>query len=119
MILIGNTFPLSLIRRRATIEPRALADLQALVGQGGFLSFWGHDDTRPAATQFLGFDPAPRKDRPALTLTPDLFPTIDGQVFREVWVLSPDYPAGFRPIPGSTVSAEKIIGWQLLHLSFC
>ncbi len=118
MILLGNSFPLTLIRRRAVIGPRPLADLQAAAAQHGFLSYWGHANTLPAARAVLGFDPAPPGHRPALTLSPDQLPTLEDRTFTEVWVLSPDYAPGFRPEIGKEVSAESIGGWQVLRISF-
>lgn len=118
MILIGNTYPLSLLRRPASIAPASVEELRQRAENEGFLSFWGHDNTRAAAKQVLGFDPAPPSARPALSLSPENLPTLNGHPFTEVWVLSPDYAPGFRPQIGKEVPAEKIAGWQSLKLSF-
>lgn len=117
-ILLGNAFPLSLIRRPVRIEPRPLADLQAEAARRGFVSFWGHANTLAAAGKVLGFDPTPATARPALTLNDDLLPTLDGAIFDEVWVLSPDYTDGFRPKIGEEVAAVQISGWQVLRVEF-
>ncbi len=118
MILLGSTYPLTLIRRRAVIEPRPLADLQAAAAQHGFLSYWGHANTLPAARAVLGFDPTPATARPALTLSPDQLPTLEDRTFTEVWVLSPDYAPGFRPEIGKEVAAESIWSWRVLWIGF-
>jgi len=70
------------------------------------------------ARAVLGFDITPATARPALTLGPDGLPCLDGQIYQEVWLVSPDYEPGFRPQIGEEVSAEKISGWQILHLDF-
>lgn len=119
MILIGNTFPLSLIRRAANITPASLEELRRLASTEGFLSFWGHGNTRKAAIDILGFDPAPPHERPALVLSPDNLPSFDGHVFQDVWVLSPNYVSGFRPDPGTEVAADQITSWQVLKIHFC
>lgn len=118
MILLGNTFPLSLIRRSAVISPASLDKLRKRANAEGFLSYWGHDNTRHAARAILGFDPAPVTPRPALSLSCENLPTLDGHTFTEVWVLSPDYASGFRPGIGDEVTPEQIAGWQILTISF-
>ena len=117
-VLLGNSFPLSLIRRSVHIEPRPLEELRQTVGERGCVSFWGHANTLPAAKTFLGFDPTPTVDRPALILNADLLPSLNGVPFDEVWVLSPDYCAGFRPKIGHDVALEQILNWQVLRLIF-
>lgn len=118
MILLGNTYPLNLVRRPVRIEPASLDELRQLAKDQGFLSFWGHDNTRAAVTQVLGFDPAPKAHRPSLTLSAENLPTLDDTTFDQVWILSPDYVPGFRPPLGSEVHPDKIISWQVLHLTF-
>lgn len=117
MILFGNTFPPSLIRRPIYFQPKSLPEL-IKAAENGVLSFWGHDDTRHVAAEFLGFDPIPPHHRPAIRLNDEFYPTLDGQVFHEVWLLSPDFRPGFRPALGEAVTPEKIIDWQVLHLTF-
>ena len=118
MILLGNTFPLALARRSMRIEPASLEELRQRVQNEGFLSFWGHDNTIAVATSILGFDPTPTTERPALSLSQDLLPTLNGQVCQEVWILSPDYAPGFRPQIGVEVTPEQILGWQTLKILF-
>ena len=118
MILLGNTFPLSLIRRPVRIEPAALDELKRRLQAEGFVSFWGHDNTAAAAQSLLGVDPRPGEgQRPAIVLTPDALPSLDGQAFHEVWVLSPDYAPGFRPQIGHEVPLEAIVAWQVLRIT--
>lgn len=116
-ILLGNAFPLGLIRRRALIEPATLEDLRT-AAQAGCASFWGHTATLPAAAAVLGFDPAPRTERPALTLSARRLPVLDGVEFGEVWILAAEFEPGFRPPPGAEVTAAQIRGWQVLRISF-
>lgn len=118
MILLGSTFPLSLIRRPVRIAPAPLEELRQRLQLEGFVSFWGHDNTRAAAQALLGVDPAPATMRPALTLTPENLPAMDGTIFEEIWVLSPDYAPQHRPAPGAEVPAEAILSWHVLHLDF-
>ncbi len=118
MILLGSTYPLGLIRRPAHVEPASLDELRRRARAEGFLSFWGHGNTRAAAGEVLGLDPAPATERPALRLTTDHLPSLDGHVFDEVWVLSPDYVPGFRPRIGEEVGLESISGWQVLRIRF-
>ena len=117
-ILLGNSFPLSLIRRAVRIDQRTVAELRQAVGERGCVSFWGHGNTLEAAKTILGFDPTLPSLRPALTLNGDGFPSLNGAVFEEVWVLSPDYREGFRPAIGCEVTPDQIVGWQILRLKF-
>ena len=118
MILLGNTYPLSLIRQPVHILPATLDELKHRATSEGFLSFWGHDNTRAAVTIYLGFDPLPLNHRPAITLSPGNLPTLNGHTFTEVWVLSPDYIPGFRPQTGTEVTPEQITSWQVLLIHF-
>ena len=123
MILLGSTFPLTLIRRPVRIVPATLDDLRERAAGTTVLSFWGHDNTLAAAAAILGFDPRPDEQRPALTLNDAQLPVLrkkDGNyvAFSEVWVLSPSYIPGYRPEIGAEVPAEKIITWQVLHITF-
>ena len=117
-VLLGNAFPLPLIRRPARIEPRPLEELQEAVARRGVASFWGHSNTLVAAREVLGFDPAPAGQRPALSLSAEKLPVFEGVEHGEVWVLSPDYRPGFRPEVGREVPVEAIVGWQVLRVSF-
>lgn len=118
-ILIGSTFPLSLIRRRVVIEPRVLDELRERLCGAQVSSFWGHTNTLTAAAVLLGgVDLAPESNRPAVVLDGDGFPVLGGRQFDECWVLSPDYTPGFRPAIGEVVPTDKIAGWQVLRLAW-
>ncbi|MCX6879330.1 MAG: hypothetical protein NTW21_36830 [Verrucomicrobia bacterium] len=117
-VLLGNTFPLTLIRRPVRIEPRPLDELRQAVAAQGCVSFWGHTNTLQAAREMLGFDPTPTTERPALTLNGDLLPSLNGMVFDEVWVLSPTYQTGYRPKPDQATPPELILNWQVLRVAF-
>jgi hypothetical protein len=117
MLLIGNSFPLSLIRRRVTIEPVPLETLrEAIVSAGGVLSFWGHVNTLAVAEAALGHSVEPASERPALRLSPDNLPLFEGRIFAQCWILSPDYTENFRPKVGEEVPTEKIKSWQVLRM---
>lgn len=118
MILLGSTFPLGLIRRRAVIEPTSLEELRKRLQTEGFVSFWGHENTLVAAQALLGIDPRPDKERPALILNPEALPSLNGRSFEEVWVLSPDYLPEFRPKTGEEVNPAVITSWQVLRIRF-
>ncbi len=115
-ILIGNSFPLSLIRRKVEIIPADLADLQKLVKQCRVVSFWGHANTMAAAGMVLGADLTPPEPRPVLTLNDELLPQLAGQTFTECYIVSPEYRQNFRPAIGEEVAVEKISGWQILKI---
>ena len=117
-ILIGNSFPLPLIRRAVRISLATRQELLQAAAGRPVASFWGHANTLAAARQWLGMDLTPATERPALALSPEQLPMFDGQVYRECYVLSPDYRPGFRPAIGVEVSPQDIIGWQLLHLTW-
>lgn len=122
-LLLGNSFPLSLVRRRVVITPRSLDELRVCAegscAEGSeVFSFWGHENTLVVARDWLGWDVTPRSLRPAITLDAERFPSLDGHSFSEVWIVSPDYHPGFRPEIGVEVSAVQIHGWQILHMDF-
>lgn len=117
-LLVGNSFPLSLVRRRVVIEPVELKTVRRELRERGFLSFWGHPATLPAASRVLGVDLTPSRPRPAVILDPELVPSLDGISFRECRVLSPTYSPGFRPAPGEEVAEKEIREWTALRLSW-
>lgn len=114
--LTGNSFPMSLIRRRVVIEPRTLAEYRGKLNDGGWESYWGHENTLSVAKAECGVDLRPREPRPAVTLDGEGYPCLYGESFRECWVLSPEYAPGFRPALGEEVSADKIECWQVLRI---
>jgi hypothetical protein len=115
-VLVGSTFPLSLVRRPVLITPERVETLRTLLRQQGFASFWGHEATAGIAAALLDMDIRPATPRPALRLTAENLPALDGEVFTECWVLSPEYEAGYRPQIGEEVAGEKIHGWQVLKI---
>jgi hypothetical protein len=118
-ILIGNSFPLSLIRRPIRIEPRTREQLLLVAFQKEIISFWGHPNTLRRVEQFTGLSLAPQNERPIIQLDPkSRLPQLYGQTFCECWVLSPDYISSFRPAVGEEVPPEKIAGWQILKLTW-
>ena len=117
-VLIGNSFPLPLIRRAVTIRPWPLRRLKTLLASRPVVSFWGHENTRSAGESILGVSLAPAAERPALALSPDRLPALDGASFSSCYVLSPDYRPGFRPAPGVEVPPRQISGWSLLRIDW-
>ena len=115
-ILISNSFPFALVRREMTAMPMPLSALQECLRTRPFVSAWGHANTLQAAHAIVGVDLTPQSERPALTLSAEQLPSLDGQAFTECWLLSPEYKAGFRPKINEEVPAEAITGWQALRL---
>jgi hypothetical protein len=115
-ILIGNSFPLSLIRTKVVIDPCPVDILRQELAHRPIHSFWGHRNTLTAANQLTGADLTPATERPALKLSPDFRPVLNELSFTECWVLSPDYTPGFRPPVNEEVPPEKINGWQVLRM---
>jgi hypothetical protein len=114
--LVGSTFPLALVRRRAIIEPASLDELREAVRTQGVASFWGHADTLAVASAILGVDVTPRVTRPALVLDEDGLPSLDGQSYDSCWVLSPEYTPGYRPGIAEEVSPMRIVAWRVLRI---
>ena len=117
-ILIGSTFPLSLVRRRVVIEPQPIEALRQELKSRPFASFWGHRNTLAAAGALLGADLAPETERPAIALDAEGFLALGGTRHAEAWILSPEYAAGYRPAIGEEVVVEKIVGWQVLRMAW-
>jgi len=118
-ILIGNTFPISLIERKVVSQPAELSELKQIIDQGSkIFSFWGHKNTIEAARSMLGFDPTPNTERPALTLDADGYPQLEGHSFECCWVMVPQYVKGYRPALGEEVSLDKIVKWQLIKMEW-
>ena len=118
-ILIGNSFPFSLVRcPKLLVENCRIGDLARKVKNAEVVSFWGHENTRAIAEQLLGASLLPRMERPALSVSEKGLPMLYGDVFSECWLLSPDYQAGFRPAIGVEVLPSQIVGWQVLKLSW-
>lgn len=122
-LLVGNTFPMTLIDRVVTINPigieEARQELTLAVDLGLLRSFWGHQNTLETAIRMLGC-PAlrPRNDRIPIILNDERYPGVDGVFAENVLVLSPRYPNGFRPSIGVEVTEHEILGWQALMVMF-
>ena len=117
-ILIGNSFPLSLIRRSVSIDPFPTDELRLHLENARLHSFWGHENTLHAASQWLGVDLAPKTERPVVVLSDDGLPQLDSLIFNECFILSPDYRLGFRPVIGAEVASEDIISWTVLKITW-
>jgi hypothetical protein len=86
--------------------------------QNGFESFWGHTNTIQVANTQLEIDVTPENERPAISLSEDNFPMLNGIKYEQVLVLSPSYAGTYRPQIGEEVSEDKIAGWQCLLWDF-
>lgn len=112
-LLVGNTFPFPLIQRAVRITP------EQCVPDGIICSYWGHVETLVAASAFLGGRAvAPSRERPALTVSPEGFPMLDGEMFTECWIVAPQYVPNYRPTLYKPVPSEKITGWKVLRIDF-
>ena len=117
--LVGNTFPFALLRRDANVRTLSLDDLRAALAGAEIVSFWGHENTRAAAESVLGgVSLRPETERPALALTPDGLPSLDGREFRSCFVLAPDYRPGYRPAIGTEPTPSDILGWHALRVDW-
>ena len=113
------SFPFSLVRcARLVVEPQPIVALKTALAGANVVSFWGHENTRAAAEGVLGVSLRPRTERPAVTLSSGNRPMLDGEEFDTCWLLSPDYPEGFRPAIGAEVTPEQIAGWHVLKLTW-
>ena len=119
-LLIGNAFPLTLIRRKVEVIPHTIEYFRKIISSKNteVFSFWGHKNTMLTASLISGVDLTPKMERPAVELTDDFLPTLVGEVFYECWILSPDYIAGLRPMIGEEVSNDKIVGWHVLKIKW-
>lgn len=117
-ILIGNTFPWPLIRRRIQAAPVSPEEFRKKIRMGKVIrSFWGHPDTVREASAFCGVDLTPEEDRMVLTLSPRGFPCLGDEEFRECYIVSPEYEYFFRP--GTPAGkAPEIIGWVILQINW-
>lgn len=118
-ILIGNSFPLSLIRKnKVEIQEVPLESFKQHLINSEIFSFWGHRNTLKVAEQILGVCLEPRTERPAIELNEMCLPTLYGESFDECWVLSPNYIQGFRPSIGEEVREEQISDWIVLKINW-
>jgi len=118
-ILIGNSFPMTLIRHHEVkVVEVPVAELVDALPAKRVVSFWGHENTRTAAESLLRVDLRPETPRPAITLDPVGYPSLQGGSFASCYVLSPDYRQGYRPAIGEEVGPEDIRGWHALKLEW-
>lgn len=117
-VLIGNTFPLSLIRRPVRMAPVDIPDLQQAAKGRTLVSFRGHANTVRLAEAVTGLSLKPDCERPVLCLDDAGCPVSAGISFRECWLVTPDSMTGFRPAVGVEVAAAQIAGWNILKLSW-
>lgn len=117
-ILIGNAFPMTLVRRVVSIAPVAIRDFRGLLADAEIVSFWGHDNSLIAASDFAGRDLRPETNRPVVTLNDEGFPTLHGREFRGVYIISPNYDSTVRPGLEKEEAMTNIVGWSVLNLSF-
>ena len=122
-ILIGNSFPTTLIRWECIITPISIKWLRGRVkhaldrGQK-IRSFWGHTNTVTVASDILGVDLTPETERPVLSLTPGNLIQFEGEEYHIVYILSPTYRTNFRPAIGVEVGPEDIEDWTALRVKF-
>lgn len=118
MFLTGNTYPMSLIRRTVRIEPITIEYFRIRLNEGGWMSYWGHENTLEAAKNVCGHDLRPQKDRPAVELDSTGYPTLNGIQYRECLILSPEYKPGYRPSIGKEDRPEDIQAWHALRIEW-
>ena len=116
--LITTVFPFSLVRRKMLAEPMEMDDVIKIARTGQFESAWGHANTINAVNRVIGADISPKESRPAVVLDEQRFPTLYGQTFTTVILISPNFVPGFRPAIGEEVGEDKVLGWSALKLSF-
>lgn len=108
---------MSLIRRPVRIEPVTLDALRKRLQTATAIhSFWGHPETLPLAEKLMGRSLAPSSFRPALQLSKDGRPMLNRRAFDECWILTPVYPAGFRPTFSGSLPPRKAENWLALRI---
>ncbi len=117
-VLVGNSYPFSLIRRDVSVSCVAAEEVRSALAASTVHSYWGHEGTEAAASEFLGVSVKPEKARPAVVLSDGGLPVFDGIEFRSCYVCSPTYRPGFRPAIGTEVSPDDISGWQILKINW-
>jgi len=86
MLLIGNSFPLSLIRQKVTIEPEDVDKLKRRLKSEHIESFWGHNNTLKTVSEYLDYDLKPKSKRPVIALNNLGYPTFAETEYKEIWV---------------------------------
>lgn len=115
-ILIGNAFPLVLVRRKVTVEPVSLEMLKTELEGKSIVSFWGHDNSVNAASDYVGLDLKPDTARPVLELDSSGLPCFNNESYSVCWIISPNYRDNHRPGIGEEVSSKMIESWQILKI---
>ncbi len=118
MFFIGNSFPMTLIRREVRIFPISTEDMECRLCSEPWLSFWGHPNTLAIVNELTGCDLTPKMERPALQLNDMGFPVLFGCPAKECLILTPAYRPGFRPALGIEVAMDDILGWQTLNIEW-
>jgi hypothetical protein len=116
--ILSNVFPTSLMRRKILVQPIEIETVRQAALNGQCVSAWGHENTLTIVSKILGTDIKPKQNRPAIILDNDFLPTLYGEKFNQVLLVSPSYIPGFRPAIGEPVTEEKIVDWQALLLDF-
>ena len=117
-ILISNSFPFTLIRRRVVVEPRTVAELLTAMHERPWVSAWGHANTVHLASTIACADLRPAVVNPTLTLSEDGLPEFNGQTFAECWLLSITPVEGLTREQQREIQPEQIKDWQILRLSW-
>lgn len=115
-LLIGNSFPLSLIVRRVVFEPRPIKELREKMKEAIAVSFWGHSSTWASASAAVERDVSPSSGRPALLLDADGATSFEGESSGAGCVILPEFAPGFRPAVGQEMKQEDIRDWRVLKL---
>lgn len=115
-ILISNSFPFSLIRRRVVVEPSTVPDLLTAMHARPWVSAWGHQNTVDLASKLLSADLRTRIEKPTLTLQETRLPQFEGNVFSEVWLLSITPIDGLSREEQREIQPHQIKDWQVLRL---
>ena len=116
VILIGNSFPFSLVRRKIRVVPVENDKFCQWIAGAEVYSFWGHGNTLAAAGEAFGIDLTPEVPRPVLQLDAAGFPVLNKKTFKECFLIVPRYNDAFRPAIGEEVALQKISSWQVLNL---
>ena len=117
-VLIGNSFPVSLIQRRVVCLMIDRNDFLSQINGCKICSFWGHANTLKVAGEFAGVDLAPRVTRPVMKLSECGLPMLDGIEFNTCWILSPLYARNFRPAIGEEVDEKMITDWRIVKMEW-
>ena len=118
-LLIGNSYPISLIRREVVIYSINQKDVFSLIeNYSEVISFWGHDNTLCAVNKFLGIDITPAEKRLVISLTSKRLPYLQGMEFDKILIISPVYKENIRPEIGTEVASEMILNWEFKIIEF-